>query len=217
MVYVFLGILAAALVLGFAAGSASRRRSLPCPVWLRWFVEMENPFTRTTRASVILEHLDLQPGMTVLDVGCGPGRVTIPLARHLGVQGRVVAMDLQAGMLQRAKHMSLREGLANIEFLQAAAGEGKLGENRFDRALLVTVLGEIPDREGALKEICRSLRAGGILSVTETVFDPHYQTRATVARLAASAGLRERAFYGNRIAFTLNLEKPGAVTSGAHE
>jgi hypothetical protein len=52
----------------------SRRHSVPCPVWLRWLVELDSPFTKTNRAAVIVERLDLQPGMAVLDAGCGPGR-----------------------------------------------------------------------------------------------------------------------------------------------
>src|SRR5690349_21980666 len=81
----------------------SRRRSLPCPVWLRWLVELDNPFTKTNRAAVIIEHLSLQPGMVVLDAGCGPGRLTIPVARLVGEQGAVVALDLQPGMLERTR------------------------------------------------------------------------------------------------------------------
>jgi len=44
--------------------------------------------------------------------------------------------------------------------------------------------------------------------VTELIFDPHFQPRPTVERLAQSVGFRERTFHGNRIAFTLNLQKP---------
>jgi len=44
--------------------------------------------------------------------------------------------------------------------------------------------------------------------VTEIIFDPHFQTRNTVGRLARAVGFREKALHGNRIAFTLNLEKP---------
>ena len=72
----------AAVALGWRF--ASRRRSLPCPVWLRWMVELDNPFAPVCRARAIVEHLDLAPGMTVLDGGCGPGRVTVPLARAVG-------------------------------------------------------------------------------------------------------------------------------------
>lgn len=187
---------------------ASRRHSVPCPVWLRWLVELDNPFTRTSRAAVIVDHLDLRPGMEVLDFGCGPGRVTVPVAKHVGEEGSVVAVDIQAGMLARAKEKAQASRLTNIEFVQAGAGEGKLGHSRFDRALLVSVLGEIPDRKGALKEIFDALRPGGILAVTETVFDPHYQSRNTVTQLAAEVGFQEHGFFGNRMAYTLNLMKP---------
>jgi hypothetical protein len=69
-------------------------------------------------------------------------------------------------------------------------------------------LGEIPDREAALKEVFSALKAGGVLSVTEVIVDPHFQGRATVLRLATSAGFREKKFLGNRLAFSLHLEKP---------
>jgi ubiquinone/menaquinone biosynthesis C-methylase UbiE len=117
-------------------------------------------------------------------------------------------MDIQAGMLRRAREKAAAANLANIQFLEGGLGEGKLGRNRFDRSVLVTVLGEVPDREAALAEIFDALKPGGILSVTELIFDPHFQSRPTVERLAQSVGFRERTFHGNRIAFTLNLQKP---------
>jgi ubiquinone/menaquinone biosynthesis C-methylase UbiE len=147
--------------------------------------------------------------MKVLDAGCGPGRLTVPAARRVGDQGEVVAVDIQPGMLARARDKARAAALTNIRFLQAGVGEGKLGRNRFDRALLVTVLGEIPDREAALKEIFEALKPGGILSVTEIIFDPHFQGRGSVTRLALAAGFREKGFFGNRIAYTLHLERPG--------
>ena len=72
----------------------------------------------------------------------------------------------------------------------------------------MTVLGEIPDRESALKEIHSALKPGGILSVTEVIFDPHFQRRESVLRLAQAAGFRERNFFGRSLAYTLHLEKP---------
>jgi ubiquinone/menaquinone biosynthesis C-methylase UbiE len=187
---------------------ASRRQSLPCPVWLRWLVELDNPFTKTNRSAVILQHLELQPGMRVLDAGCGPGRLTIPAAQRVGAHGKVVAVDIQPGMLARAQEKARQAGLGNIEFVQAGLGEGKLAHDYFDRALLVTVLGEVPDREAALNEIFAALKPGGILSVTEIIFDPHFQRQSTVKRLAAAAGFRVAQLFGNRIAYTLHMEKP---------
>jgi SAM-dependent methyltransferase len=214
IVYIIFGLVGVIALVAAGWRLASRRYTLPCPVWLRWFVEFDNPFTGTDRADVIVRHLDLQPGMKVLDIGCGPGRLTIPIARQVGPQGEVVAIDLQPGMLRRARQKAQAAGLNNVRFLQAgvgagAAGDGILQAGRADRALLVTVLGEIPNREAALKEIFNALKPGGILSVSEVIFDPHYQSRGTVVRLAGAVGFREKAFFGNRAAFTLNLEKPG--------
>jgi len=146
--------------------------------------------------------------MRVLDIGCGPGRLTIPAARQVGPQGEVVAIDIQPGMLLHAQEKAQAADLNNIRFLQIGMGDGKLEIGLADCALLVTVLGEIPDRDAALREVFVALKPGGILSITEIVFDPHFQSRDTVLRLAGAVGFREKAFFGNRIAFTLNLEKP---------
>src|SRR5260370_36358065 len=151
--YVLLGFLGVIVLIAIIWRLASRGRSVPCPASLSWLVELDNPFTKTNRAGVIVERLALEPAMAVLDVGCGPGRLTIPIARKVGPQGEVVAMDMQGGMLQRAQDKARAANLTNIQFLQAGVGEGKLGRDRFDRSLLVTVLGEIPDREAALREI----------------------------------------------------------------
>jgi ubiquinone/menaquinone biosynthesis C-methylase UbiE len=168
--YALASIIAIVVAIALVWRFASRRHSIPCPVWLRWLVELDNPFTKTNRAAVIIEHHGLEPAMTVVDVGCGPGRVTMPVARQVGKSGKVVAMDIQAGMLDRAKEKARAANQGNIEFLHAGVGEGKLGHGQFDRVLLVTVLGEIPDRDAALKEIFSALKPGGILSVTEIIF-----------------------------------------------
>jgi ubiquinone/menaquinone biosynthesis C-methylase UbiE len=199
------------VILFFLVGTfwrlSSRRTSVPCPSWLAWLVEMENPFARNYNASSIIQQLGLRPGMKVLDAGCGPGRVSIPLAKALGSQGGVVAIDIQPRMLNRAREKAGAAGVTNIDFRNVAIERGKLGTAEYDRVLLVTVLGEIPDREAAFQEIHRALKPDGIFSVTEIVFDPHYQTRRSILQLASSAGFREKAFFGNRFAFTLQLEK----------
>lgn len=188
----------------------SHRQSLPCPVWLRWLVEIDNPFTKTNRAAFIVDTLTILPGMSVLDAGCGPGRLTVPLARAVGPTGRVVALDIQEGMLARARTKAEAAAVANVEFVAAGLGEGRLPTDYFDRAVLVTVLGEIPDRSAAFAELFESLRPGGLLAVVEVIFDPHFQTRAAVTNLALSSGFRERAFFGHRFAYVVHFEKPQA-------
>jgi ubiquinone/menaquinone biosynthesis C-methylase UbiE len=170
-------------------------------------VEMDNPFTKVNRARVIVGLLELVPGMKVLDAGCGPGRLTLPLAETVGPQGEVTALDIQDGMLARVRAKVQTAGLQNVKFLHAGLGTGKLPQAYFDRAVLVTVLGEIPDPMNALEEIHSALAPGGILSVTEVIFDPHFQRRETVLRMAHAAGFKEKNFFGRNLAYTLHLEK----------
>jgi ubiquinone/menaquinone biosynthesis C-methylase UbiE len=177
---------------------------------LRWLVELDNPFTRTNRAAFIVETLALSHGMMVLDAGCGPGRLTVPLARGVGPSGRVVALDIQPGMLDRVKSRTASAGCTNVEFVSAGLGDGALPVNHFDRAVLVTVLGEIPNREAAIEELFNALKPGGTLAIVEVIFDPHFQSRKTVTVLAVAAGLHERAFFGHRLAYVIHFVKPAA-------
>jgi 2-polyprenyl-3-methyl-5-hydroxy-6-metoxy-1,4-benzoquinol methylase len=209
--YIVAGVACVIVLAGIVGSVLARSRRIPCQAWLAWLVELDNPFTRTHRADVIIERSDVRPGMTVLDLGCGPGRLTVPLARRVGTEGQVIAVDIQEPMLDRAREKVRAAGIANVQFVRAAAGQGDLGRDRFDRAFLVTVLGEIPDRDAALKEIFAALQPGGLLSVTEVIFDPHFQTCSSVVRRAEAAGFREAARHGNRVAFTLLLQKPDAV------
>ena len=187
---------------------ASNRRHLPCPVWLRWLVELDNPFTKTNRAAFIIETLSLSKGMKVLDAGCGPGRLTVPLAQSVGRNGCVVALDIQPGMLARAKVKAEAAGCTNVSFVAATIGEGMLPENDFACVVLVTVLGEIPNRVEAFAEIFSTLKPGGVLAIVEVIFDPHFQSRKTVTSLAESTGFRERAFFGHSLAYVIHFEKP---------
>lgn len=185
----------------------SQRRAIPCPSWLSWFVELENPFLKNNRSTTIIQQLDVQPGMKVTDIGCGPGRVTIPLAEVIGPSGRVTAVDIQQNMLLKVKNKAKAKGLQNIVFLRANISEANLEPDEMDRAVMVNVLGEVPDKEAALKEVFNTLKPGGMLCITEVILDPHFQSREKVSEWAASAGFHEKGFFGNKAAFSLCLEK----------
>ena len=165
---------------------------------------------------ILIDRAGVREGMRVLDAGCGPGRVTIPLARRVGPGGEVVALDIQQGMLDRVNVNILRAGLTNVRTvlgpLEADAKHLFGYAQTFDRVLLVTVLGEIPDREGALRSLFSALKPGGILSVTEMIIDPDYVPSARMRRLAEKAGFRFIRSWGSPLLFTANFMRPGEVT-----
>lgn len=196
------------IVVWFAWRLLSEKYALPCPAWLAWFVELDNPFFRINRADQIIRMLGLTSGMIVLDVGCGPGRLTIPVARAVGPSGMVFAMDIQDQMLIKVQTKARKENLDNITLLHAGIGQDLVNANVFDRALMVTVLGEIPNQKQALTEVLKVLKSGGILSVTEIIADPHFQSRGHVRCLAESVGFIHIQTFGSCVAYTMHLQKP---------
>jgi ubiquinone/menaquinone biosynthesis C-methylase UbiE len=176
-------------ILGLRKPAPDEAVPIPCPASNAWVLE-----TRLARwhARRIIGHMDLRPGMRVLDVGCGVGRFTLPLAASVGPDGRVVALDLQPEMLERLRDKGAAAGTANITAVQGGAGEGKVPTEEFDRALLASVLGEIPadQRTQALREIGRVLGPDGILYVVEVArFDPDYLAVPLILGLLRECGL----------------------------
>jgi ubiquinone/menaquinone biosynthesis C-methylase UbiE len=119
-----------------------------------------------------------------------------------------VALDIQQKMLDKLRAKASAQGVANLRTIHAGAGSGEVEQNYYDRAMLVTVLGEIPDKQAALAEIFGALKPGGLLSVTEVIPDPHYQSRSRVRELCHAAGFEECSAFGNALAFTLNFVRP---------
>lgn len=209
MLYVWLATTAVIVFLAanLAWRYASRRRSLPCPTWLAW--SLENSISDlVTGTRVTLDRMALRPGQRVLEVGPGPGRLLIPAARRVLPEGQVVGLDIQPGMLDRLRTRAQREAIANLTLVQGDAARPHFAAESFDVVFLCTVLGEIPDRQAALRECFALLRPGGQLSITEIIGDPHYQSRRTVERLAEAAGFRLREVQGRWYRYTANFIKP---------
>ena len=120
-----------------------------------------------------------------------------------------MALDVQEGMLKKLQQRAAAHGVNNIRTTRGSVEEVALEANSCDRALLVWVLGEIPDQDTALRQIFAALKPGGLLSITETLRDPHYQRVATVLRRAESAGFCRGEYYKSCLSYTIHFVKPG--------
>ncbi|UYO44997.1 methyltransferase domain-containing protein [Rhodopseudomonas palustris] len=187
---------------------ASRRTVLPCPSEIAWLVEMENPLARATRSEQVVAQLQLRPGDHAIDIGCGPGRVTLPLARAVGPSGQVTALDIQDGMLAKVAAKAEAEGLTNIRPLRADVREAGVAADSLDAAVMVMALGEFPRGTEIFPSVHRMLRPGGRLLVAESVFDPHYVSRRRVRERVLAAGFRELRCTGNAFGYSITFERP---------
>jgi SAM-dependent methyltransferase len=186
---------------------ASRVWSLPCPSVVSW--ALESPFYGwITGTSKTLGRIGLKPGQRVLEIGPGPGRLLIPAAQRVSPGGEVVGVDIQPGMVKRLKERAMVEKVGNLTVILGDATQPIVPEASFDVAFLVTTLGEIPDRAAALAQCFRALKSGGVLSISEMLPDPHYQSKATVQRLAEAAGFQLQSVEGGMWLFTSNFVKP---------
>ena len=181
----------------------STRAVIPCPSWLGKLVEKENPLASACKAKNVLEFLGDLEGKTLVDVGCGPGRITLPAAEKAG---RVIALDLQKGMLDQVKKRAT--SFDNIEYIQSPVNSSRLPESSADFVILSAVLGEIPEQQIALQIIYKILKPGGTLSVSELIFDPHFQRKGHVIKLAKACGFKVGPEIGKPWAYTLHLIKP---------
>jgi ubiquinone/menaquinone biosynthesis C-methylase UbiE len=196
LLLVFVALLAVAVIAWWW-----RYRSLACPAGASWL--LDNPLMNAIAGpEQIIQRLGLHEGMQLLDVGCGTGRLTLPAAERVGVVGGVTALDIQAEMLEKLLRRGRERQLGNIHPVHGGAGAGLLEPGYYDRALLVTVLGEIRNRDEALREIREALKPGGTLLVTEVLFDPHYLRQARVSSLCQRAGFREVETFRDRFSYS---------------
>jgi ubiquinone/menaquinone biosynthesis C-methylase UbiE len=177
-------------LLGGAAGlgAALWWRSNPsaCPYSQRFWVEAPHPFITRERLREILEPA---PGERLLEVGPGTGYYTLPVAEWLGPDGRLDVLDVQQEMLDHTLRRASEHGIDNLTPTRADARELPYADDSFDGAYLVTVLGEIPDQDAALRELRRVVKPGGRIVVGELFGDPHMVRHSALVKRAGAAGL----------------------------
>lgn len=121
------------------------------------------------RRLATLDAVAPRPGETIVDVGSGPGYLTVELSRAVGDAGEVVGVDPSAEMRTAAAREC--EGYSNVRILEGTAAELPLNDASADRAASLQVFEYLSDIPGALAEIRRVLRPEGRLVVADMHWD----------------------------------------------
>jgi SAM-dependent methyltransferase len=121
--------------------------------------------TAGNSAAYLLPHL--QHGMSLLDVGCGPGTITADLARSVA-PGRVVGLDASTEVVSQARTLATDTGLTNLHFEVGDLFALEYGDATFDVVHAHQVLQHLSDPVDALAELRRVLRSGGLLAARDS-------------------------------------------------
>ncbi len=140
--------------------------------------------------------LEVQPGQSVCDLGCGNGYHTLPLAVAVGATGTVYAVEVQPEMLQLLAQRADRQHLANVKMVEGAVDDPKLPAASCDLVLLVDVYHELTHPVRVLQHVRAALKLGGRVVLVEfRAEDPgvpikpeHKMTKAQVVREMAAHG-----------------------------
>lgn len=164
-----------------------RKNPSACPYGQRFWVEAPHPFITRDRLREVLRP---QPGERLLELGVGTGYYSCELAEWVAPGGTLELFDLQQKFLDHTMQAATDRGLTNLVPTQGDATQLPYEGESFDGVILTAVLGEIPDRAAALREIHRILKPSGRLVVGELFGDPHFTSRKALQQLGAEANLQ---------------------------
>jgi SAM-dependent methyltransferase len=160
----------------------------------------------------VLDRMDIRPGMNVLDLCCGDGYFTAPLARL--VQGRVDALDLDPAMIERAKAEVARHGATVRSWICAdALAIGGLLPEPVDYVLIANTFHGVPNQSALARTVKAVLKENGLFGIVNWRPFPREQTTvlgkprgpATPMRMSPAALIEVVAPEGFKVARTINL------------
>jgi ubiquinone/menaquinone biosynthesis C-methylase UbiE len=126
------------------------------------FDEIGTPFFRYF-GKIVAEVSEINSDDIVLDIACGKGAVTFPIAANLSGKGHIYAIDFSQKMIQECKEVMKSLNHQNIEFLEMDAENLEFPDNSIDKIVSGFGLFFLPDIEKGLREIRRVLKPGGLM------------------------------------------------------
>lgn len=139
------------------------------------FLQLLDRRNARTHASYLLPHL--RPGMRVLDIGCGPGSITVGLASAVQ-PGEVHGIDMEASQTDLARAAAVAGGHKNMTLHVGNVYELPFEDDSFDVAHCHAVLTHVPDTAAALAELKRVLKPGGIFASREMISEASFMEPA---------------------------------------
>ena len=112
----------------------------------------------------------IKEGMTVMDIGCGGGFVTLGFAEMVGRSGKVIAADLQAEMLEITRNRAEKASIADRVIFHQCKPDRIDYKSKVDFALAFFMVHETPDIPGLLEEVYNMLEDGGLFFISEPTF-----------------------------------------------
>lgn len=130
--------------------------------------ELDSPQRRGLFDSLkALRSLGIRKHLTVVDIGCGTGFFTRPLARIVGLKGMVFAVDMSCEMLNEVKKRIRRNKLKNVKVLLSKENKIPIDSKRVDYCLLSSVVHELENKASFFKELKRILKDEGRIGIIE--------------------------------------------------
>ena len=108
----------------------------------------------------------LQPGMNILDCGCGPGTITVDLAK-LVFPGNVIGVDKEPSQIDTSQKHSEKHKVSNVKFQSADICHLPFADNTFDGVFAHAILQHLQSPLLALKEMYRVLKVGGVIGIRD--------------------------------------------------
>lgn len=146
---------------------------------------------RTVENSAAYARALFTPGASVLDLGCGPGSITIDIARRVGDGARVVGIDSSASVIDTARHAAAAAGVTNVEFRVGDAYATGEADGSFDVVHAHQVLQHVGDPVAMLAEAFRVSRgavAARDVIYSSTAIYPETHSLAEWRRLIVALG-----------------------------